>query len=982
MAKVKAFGILLVLCGFYISQSESVCGYESCPATKPGMINIHMVPHSHDDLGWLKTVDQYYYGSRQGIQHSGAKYIFESVVTELSKDSRRRFIQVETGFFAKWWQDQSEITKHIVKKLVNEGRMEFTGGGWSMNDEAAVNYQSVIDQFTVGLKFLNENFGECGRPRIGWQIDAFGHSREQASMFAQMGFDGQFFARMDMTDKNKRVDNLGLEMIWDASETLKEMDFFTGMLYQHYSAPSGFCFDTRCGDEPIIDGDSYDNNVKSRVDEFINYAANLAQKYRSTHIMVPMGDDFHYENAIVNYENMDKLIKYVNERQASGSKYNLIYSTAGCYLNSLHQSLQSFPNKTQDFLPHSHEAKSFWTGFFTSRPTAKRFERDGNHILQVAKQLSVLANLSSEKQAKDLDYLRQIMGIMQHHDAITGTEKQEVSNDYDRLMYDAILGGADTARDALRVLTNQPNGEFQSCLRLNISECAFTKDNADNFVVTLYNPLAHTATQYVRVPVKNQNYEVTDAKGRVVPSEIVPVPWQVLALEFRSNETQHELVFKATANKIASYNIKKVDKEESSDVIPQNNKSRQDTSTHDDGETVVQTSQIKLVIDNQTGRLKTVEMNGLSEKVEQSFGMYKTARSCHYIFRQDEDLQIVDDAYEFSVYEGDLVKEVHQQVNEWISQVIRIYEGGDHVEFEWLVGPIPVDDNLGKEIVTIFQSDISNNGVFYTDSNGREMLRREKDWREDFTPDLSEQPVSGNYYPVTSRIALQDNSRRMTLLNDRSQGGTSLQNGRLEMMLHRRHLFRDGSGADEAINEQQYGKGLIARGKLYLSLSAVEDEPTALERIAEKKIHLPFWKFFSKESVKEVKQSLPDFNDFPESVHLLTLEPFSKDEILFRVENFLDQTEGSVISFNIRSIFDLLGGQSIRETTLDGNMALSDMKRLKFHHDGAGPSHSTPEYFTSLHKPLEAEKSQEDGDFSVTLKPMQIRTFIIKKELS
>lgn len=39
-----------------------------------------------------------------------------------------------------------------VKKLVEEGRLEFTGGAWSMNDEAAVHYQSVIDQFTVGLK--------------------------------------------------------------------------------------------------------------------------------------------------------------------------------------------------------------------------------------------------------------------------------------------------------------------------------------------------------------------------------------------------------------------------------------------------------------------------------------------------------------------------------------------------------------------------------------------------------------------------------------------------------------------------------------------------------------------------------------------------------------------------------------------------------------------------------------------------------------
>ena len=44
-----------------VAAAGAECGQEErCAATEAELLNVHLVCHSHDDVGWLKTVDQYY----------------------------------------------------------------------------------------------------------------------------------------------------------------------------------------------------------------------------------------------------------------------------------------------------------------------------------------------------------------------------------------------------------------------------------------------------------------------------------------------------------------------------------------------------------------------------------------------------------------------------------------------------------------------------------------------------------------------------------------------------------------------------------------------------------------------------------------------------------------------------------------------------------------------------------------------------------
>lgn len=141
---------------------------------------------------------------------------------------------------------------------------------------------------------------------------------------------------------------------------------------------------------------------------------------------------------------------------------------------------------------------------------------------------------------------------------------------------------------------------------------------------------------------------------------------------------------------------------------------------------------------------------------------------------------------------------------------------------EWTLklGGIPLSNQGQEVILQFYSSDIDNNKTFYTDSNGLEMQQRILDYRPtwDF---VSVMNVTQNYFPVNSAITIVDNANmaQITIMTPRSQGGSSLSKGTIEVMHQRRLYYDDSRGVGEPLNEtDEYGNGIQVTSTYYFQI--------------------------------------------------------------------------------------------------------------------------------------------------------------------
>ncbi|KAG5526953.1 hypothetical protein RHGRI_028029 [Rhododendron griersonianum] len=953
MAEMKVLCSIILALNISIVLVESkYIEYNTSHRIVPGKINVHLVPHSHDDVGWLKTVDQYYVGANNSIRGACVQNVLDSVISSLLDDKNRKFIYVEMAFFQRWWRQQSEVLKIKVKELISSGQLEFINGGMSMHDEATPHYIDLIDQTTLGHQFIINEFGQ--RPRVGWQIDPFGHSAVQAYLLgAELGFDSLFFARIDYQDRAKRRAEKTLEVVWQGSKSLgSSSQIFTGIFPRHYDPPDGFTFEINDVSPPIQDDVLlFDYNIKERVDDFVAAAVAQANVTRTNHIMWLMGTDFRYQYANSWFRQIDKFIHYVN----LDGRVNALYSTPSIYTDSKHAAKELWPLKTGDFFPYADRENAYWTGYFTSRPAFKGYVRMMSGYYLAARQLEFFKGRSSS--GPNVDALADALAIAQHHDAVSGTQRQHVASDY-----------------SLRLSIG-----YAECPLLNISYCPPSEaalSNGKSLVIIVYNPLGWKREEAIRIPVSSEGVIVMDSAGREIESQLLPLSnaslsirnYHVKAYLGRSpGETmKYWLAFSVSVPPLgfSTYTVasaKGTGASKSEVYNPEGN-----------GDYTVEVGQgnLKLLYTAHGGNLIHYS-NGRSlvtTSAQQTYSYYSAYNgtdkdpqaSGAYVFRPNRTFPI-DSEGQVIILSGVLCL--------LVIVITRVYKAKEHAEVEFNIGPIPADDGVGKEITTRITSAMMTNKTFFTDSNGRDFIKRVRDYREDWDLQVNEH-VAGNYYPINLGIYIKDESTELSVLVDRAVGGSSLVDGQIELMLHRRLLHDDSRGVGEALNEEvcalEECKGLTVQGKFYIRIDPLGDG-AKWRRTFGQEIYSPLLLAFTElDGSNWTNSHVPTFSgidptySLPNNIAVITLQTGE------------DSDYSKLTSVELKKLFPTKKIQKVTEMNLSANQERAEMetKRLVWKIES-----SSDEAKIVRGGPVDPVK------LVVELAPMEIRTFFIDFEI-
>ena len=984
-------------------------------------LDIHIVPHSHNDPGWLRTYYELYNLSHSGINNFAVRDIYSSVVRTLSANPSFTFGAELIVFWSLWYDEANEDERASLRSLIANGQIEFVGGGWTQNDEAVTHFLDIIDQTTLGHLWATSALG-APRPKTAYQADPFGHSTTQAAFFAATALDLASYGRpMSATWQGgggvpDPFDSASA-LLWHPTASMPDAGYFDDATIFVHDQRIGYWEPYR-STYPLLKI----NATQAAADNLALFIENLTSQRPATKtILIMFGDDFQGGDFDTILPALASAMAILNASPAGIlPKLNVHFSTPSRFVTALAAEIaastaapiQFDARPAWDMLPLiGCEFPAPWTGYYTSRVDFKMLFYAAGAARRTATILHALSRDVSnwDSDANALLPLWAAISLVQHHDAITGDSFDRVEEDYKSYILAGFAAADNVTANAVVSLGAAP-ANSRICFNVSATPCAQITSSlvivGGSVTLTITNPSAWVRSDVIELLVPSADVAVvTAADGKSVISQVIA------AVDIDDTSVSFLLSFSSTLAPLGatSYIITRVTSPNSPGsatlVVP--------TSINNSPVTLTN-GLISLNFSGQ-GDLMAFESASLSTFLNLKLLAYHSLPGAENGWDFSTSGANFLSATPFTTSTpllvtlaiGPIFSELRVQLSLNATFRVRLYDGEAHARVASIIGPFDVSNGSVDAILRI-STPFKSDGSWRTDSNGLERHLRTRNMRPWWTEPAVDtfEPVSSNYYPVLAAASMSDTSGSgasiAVLPRGTSHGAASPTDGVLDISLARAVL---GSGSFPALANRR----VTVEDVLMLSSS---------DEIADEVLRPLAAKLASPVSVFAVagSNSQPSFAPcvapLPPAVELVTLAllpldskghidvsaavqgptpvsplheqrrtnlPLANSTLLLRVRHIYAVGEGRYaepIDVDLSTLFSLhwrVNGAQEVILTAAGDMQLAREQQVQWPQSGAGAQGGRRDG-GALRTP------SHDGTALFTLLPMQVRTFLVDVE--
>ncbi|GAA1645997.1 glycoside hydrolase family 38 C-terminal domain-containing protein [Actinoplanes couchii] len=336
-------------------------------------------------------------------------------------DEDYRFVLAEIDYLKPYWDVYPE-DRADLRRMLSEGRVELVGGMYNEPNTNLTHPESTIRNTALGVEYQRDVLG--GDPQTAWMLDVFGHDPAFPGLMADAGLTSNSWARGPFHHIGPRRHTGDMERMQFPSEfewiSPSGRGLLTSYMANHYVA-------------------GWDVERKETLEEAMAEAYHQYRELRKVaatrNVMLPVGHDHNIPSKWCTEIHREWAKRYVWPRFRMGIPRD--------FFDAVRAGSTGFSPQTRDMNP-------VYTGKDVSYIDTKQAQRAIETIVLDAERLGTLAGLlGTEYPAVALDKAWKLLAYGAHHDAVTGTESDQVYLDLLAGWREAFELGAASRRSAV-----------------------------------------------------------------------------------------------------------------------------------------------------------------------------------------------------------------------------------------------------------------------------------------------------------------------------------------------------------------------------------------------------------------------------------------------------------------------------------------------------------------------------------------------------